>query len=503
MKEKLKNILFKIKEQYRLHKKRTIGVLIVVAIILFSLFGKEKTPPETELLSFGDIKQTVLATGQVTSKTDLALSLPTSGILSTIKKDVGALVKKGDIIAMLDNRKVYADLQSARADYQEVLDGASNEEIIVAETAYQSALNDLAQAKNVQDALVASALSALLNNDLEAYPEQENIEGDLPTISGSYLGTTMGEYRVKIEPPTSSQDTFSYRGLEEGEGDLNTVTPETLGTKGLYIIFPDDYSTNKDRFTVLIPNTRSSSYQTYLNAYEEAKKNRDSIISAKEAVVKEKEASLTLTKASARPFEILSAEAKLSSAQALYDDTILRAPADGTIVSVDKKIGELVETLEPVVVLQDISNLYIEADINETNISKLALGQDVAIVLDAFPDQTYHASISHIDPSATIVDGIVNYTVKATITDIPEIKPGMTANITILISEKKNVLSIPKRSIISVGGVSYVDRIINPKRSKTERVQITTGETGDGDMVEVVSGLLAGDMILSIPDIEK
>jgi len=498
----LKKILIKFKEYYRLHKKRTIVIFVVLAIVLFSFFGKQKTPPETELIAIQDIKQTVLATGQMISKTDLALSFSASGILSSIKKDVGVSVKKGDIIATLDNRKVYADLQSARADYQEIIDGASSEEILVSESSYQTAVSDLDQAKKVQNALVSSSLSSFLNNDLEAYPEQENIEGDLPIISGSYNSTEMGEYKIKIEPPSFSIDEFSYRGLEEGDGDLNVITPTLLGTKGLYVLFPEYYSTNKDRFSILIPNTRSSSYQTYLNAYEEAKKTRDSIISAKEAVVKEKEASLLLVKAKARPFELLSAGASLSRAQSFYDDTVLRAPADGTIVSVDKKIGELVETLEPVVVLQDILSLYIESDINETNISKIILGQDVSIVLDAFPDQTYHASISHIDPSSTIVDGIVNYKVKANITDITEIKPGMTANVSILIYEKKGVLSISRRSIVQVGGISYVDKIINQKRYKTERVSITTGEVADGDMIEVLSGLNAGDTILSIPEIE-
>lgn len=501
MKEKLKNIFFRFKEYYRLHKKRTIGIFVIVAIILFSMFGKQKEPPQTETLVISDLRQTVLATGQVTSTTDLSLSFPTSGVLSTIRKDVGAVVKKGEIIAMLDNRRAYADLQKAKADYQEILDGASNEEIAVAETAYKTALADLEKTKLLQDTLVDSALYALLNNDLEAYPEQENTEGDLPEISGSYQGKTMGEYRINLEPPSSAVD-FYYRGLEEGEGDLSTITPRLLGTKGLYILFPEGYSLDKDRFTVLIPNTRSSSYQTYLNAYNEAKDTRDSVVSAKESNLQEKEASLALTKAQARPFELLSANASLLSAQASYDDTIIRAPADGTVVSFDKKIGELTETLEPVVVLQDVTNLYIEASINETNISKVMLGQQVDIVLDAFPDRTFSATISHIDPSSTITDGIVNYTVKATITDILEVKPGMTANITILISEKKSVLSIPKRSIISVGGVSYVDKIINPKRFKTERVSITTGESGDGDMVEVVSGLNEGDMILALPEVE-
>lgn len=87
--------------------------------------------------------------------------------------------------------------------------------------------------------------------------------------------------------------------------------------------------------------------------------------------------------------------------------------------------------------LQDINNVYLEANINEANITSIKLGVSVNITFDAFgTEQIFKGSILKIDPSSTIISGVVNYKITANIFNTSELRPGMTANMTILVGEK-------------------------------------------------------------------
>src|SRR6185436_2673987 len=102
--------------------------------------------------------------------------------------------------------------------------------------------------------------------------------------------------------------------------------------------------------------------------------------------------------------------------------------------------------LKEAIVLQDISNLHVEADVSEANIADLKPDQIVDLTFDALgPDRHFTGSVQTVNPGATVVSGVVNYKVKASINNVPEIKPGMTANMTVLIGEKDNVLAVPQR----------------------------------------------------------
>lgn len=491
------------KNQYALHKRRTIILGGIAAIIILAIATRTPTLLETVVVKRGELKETVLATGTVTSVTDLSLSFTTADVVREIKVKVGDQVKKGDILATLDGRDELAALQSARAKYQQVVEGASTEEIAVAQSAYDAAVSDLATTKRVQDAIVKSSYQALLSNDLEAFPADEQLSGDLPTISGNYTGVETGKYELDLESDYRGDPTVEFRGLETGVTKVNTITPEPLGTRGLSILFVEDYNSSKDRFTVLIPNTRSSTYLTFYNNYQEAVRNRENAVAQKEAIVAQRKASLDLERATARPFEFLAAQADVTAAQAQYDDTILRAPEDGTIVSIDMKVGELVQSLKQVMVLQDVGNLYLEADINETNIARIALNQDVSITFDAFgAERIVTAQVTQIDPSATIENGIVNYKIKVGLNEVPDAKPGMTANMTIVIAQKPDVLIIPRRATFEKDGTLYVQRVTDLKRQKTEDRALVVGMKGDGDSVEVVSGLAEGDTLIALPVIK-
>ncbi len=501
-------MFIKVKEYYAAHPKRfwVFGGLIVV-ILLYTFLHKAPSTITVVPVTSGDLKQTVLATGQVTSATDLNLSFFSSGIIETLPVSVGDKVQKGQILATLRNNNEYAALKLTKANYQKVVDGSSSEEVAVAQAALTGAQTSLINTQRTQDTLVDNAHRAFLNVSLVPTLSSGNTS-TAPTITGSYADTTEGSY-VIVPHIVGTSGYFTYSGLESGTGTVSTTAPMPLGTRGLYIQFPSDFASSQNTiWTLSLPNTSSSGYLSAYNAYQNAIKTHDSAVAAAQAAVDEAQAALDLKKAGARPADLAAAQATVDQAQATYENTILRAPTSGTITHVDTKIGERADVQKEIIVLQDISNLHVEANINETNIAKVALNQPVTMTLDAFgPSVAFTGTVIEIDPSSTTSDGVVNYKIKVSVdnsvtTDSTQqapskdsVRPGMNANMTIIAWDHPNVLAIPKAALDIRADGTYVRVVLDDANDKFETRKVTTGLLGDGNMIEITNGLTAGERV--------
>lgn len=448
-----------------------VAVLFVALYIVFNKGGSDTTAT-IETVKRQDLVQSVSASGTVVSSTDLSLGFEQSKMVSSVSARVGAKVQKGEVLATLSNGTERAQVTSARgallaarARYNKVIEGSSNEQIKLAQV-------ELANAKRT-----------LMSEDLVAKPDRS---GDtiVPVISGTYTGAE-GEYRLEFNK--LAQNLLEYSGVERGSVRVNDTTSSKLGTKGLYVQFPAgtlEEVPSGTVWTVVIPNVEGSSYI------------------GNKAMVDQKEASLAVTQATARQADVdaaladvVVAQAGLDSAIANLEKTILRAPADGTITAVEVKIGEIAEIGSPAVALQDVSNLYLEANVNESSIKSVAVGQTVSVTFDAFPGDTRSATVSSVDPAATIESNVVNYKIKALLSDTEKVRPGMTANMTIVTAQVPQVLVIPGRMITTVDGVATVQVVTDERKQKTASRTVTTGLRGDGDMVEIQSGLTEGERV--------
>lgn len=499
----------------RVTKKRIIWTVIIVLILGLAGFGifrpKNNTSIQTDTVKRQDLKQTVLATGQVTSKTDLSLSFKTSGVVTNVSAVVGQKVKTGQALANLQQSDVLAGLTQARgalaqaqANYQKVLAGASSEEVAVAQVALDNAKSALQTTKNQQQVLVDNAYKALMNSTLSAEAGIGNTTAVTVTVSGVYNAQEQGSYKITIYFSGSGVQ-FQYNGLETGSGIVST-TPQPLGNRGLYIAFSSVSGMNtNDSWTVSIPNTQAATYVANYNAYQSALQAQSSAVSAAQNAVLSAQAALDLKKAQARPADLQAAEAQVLSAQgqvqaasANLENTILRAPADGTITSVDIKPGELATALKEALILQDIGNLHVEANVSEANIASIKPDQSVEVTFDALgTDRKFSAKVQSVDPASTLVSGVVNYKVVISLNKIDEIKPGMTANISVLTGEKQNALAVPARAVINQDNKKYV-RVITDKQKLTyNQVEVSTGMEADGGLLEITSGLNQGQEVVT------
>jgi len=477
------------------NKKVWIPIVVLLGVIIFIFLRSNNNSANTvvDIAKYSDLKETILATGQVVSSTDLSLSFNTSGTVKSIKVKVGDKVKAGDVIASLDASSTSASLTSARgalaaanARYKRILEGATNEEVALSQII-------LDQTKITQDTLIKNAYQSLLNSTLEAVPEDGSSDYTAPTVSGTYnLGK---EGKIYIKTYYSSGGTsFTATGLTEGTGSVDTITPQAIGNSGLFIKFP--VSTDGiSNWVIEIPNKKAVNYLTNYNNYQ-------ATLAQGKAAVDQREAELAIKKSSARQSDIdlakadiISAQGQVEQAQSRYNDTIITAPVDGTITSIDIKQGELASALKQVIILQDVSNIYLEANINEANIASLKVGMPVDISYDAFgSDAMYKGNISKIYPSSTLISGVVNYKVQVSVEQSENLRPGMTANMTIKVNEKDHVISVPSRALLTdVDGNRKIRVVTNTRTKKFKEVAVTTGLDGDGSIIEITSGLLEGE----------
>lgn len=460
----------------------SLAVIFVLLIVIIKSGGSSVSVSYDTVVK-QDLIKTVKASGQVTSVTDLNLSFKTSNIVSSVNVKVGDKVKKGQVLAVLSNQSekgtlttARGQLLSAKAKYQKLLSSNDND-VVLAEIA------------------VKNAYRKMLSSDLVAVPENNIPTQTNPIISGVYNGIKTGRYYVSHYRSTGG---FAFKlnskesdAIENaGSGESSTTRPTPLGTLGLFIEYGNDWADNPsvETYIVEIPNTKSTSYVTNYNAYQTALQNLE--IAKQNSKIN----SADIDQANA---DILQAEGAVQVAQGNYDSTVIVAPANGTITKVDVKVGELANALTPVIVLQDVTDLYVEANINESNITNLTLDLPVEYTIDAFgPEKKFSGLLTSIDPSASIESGIVNYKIKASVSDTdPNIKPGMNANLTILISKKEAVLVVPQVAIVNHDNKNFVNIVTNEKRGKYVEKEVMLGSIGDGNLVEITNGLNEGGRI--------
>ncbi len=126
----------------------------------------------------------------------------------------------------------------------------------------------------------------------------------------------------------------------------------------------------------------------------------------------------------------------------------IRSPIDGVVISRSVDVGQTVAASfsAPVIftIANDLSKMQVQADVDEADIGKVQLGQEVTFTVDAYAEQIFHGTVSQIRLAPVTVQNVVNYVV---IIDVPnpelKLMPGMTATVTILVSKKEGVLKVP------------------------------------------------------------
>lgn len=249
-------------------------------------------------------------------------------------------------------------------------------------------------------------------------------------------------------------------------------------------------------------DTRISASQAAIVTNQGARDRAQADILTYQTALQAQQADLASKKAPPRDTDLNSAQARVRQAQgalaqasAAYNDTILRAPVSGTVTHVNIKTGESLP-LDTAISLLGDSPFRVEINVSEVDVPKLTFSQSGSITLDAFPDTKYKLHVSEIDTSPTLVQGVSKYRAKLDF-NYPhsEFKIGMTGDVTVLTGERKNVVKVPSRAVLTKQSGEKIVRILGEDKKVTE-VPVTLGMEGQDGDVEVSSGLKGDETVV-------
>ncbi|MBI2059514.1 MAG: efflux RND transporter periplasmic adaptor subunit [Nitrospirae bacterium] len=184
---------------------------------------------------------------------------------------------------------------------------------------------------------------------------------------------------------------------------------------------------------------------------------------------------------------------ELAHWEQLYKPMPLVAPLNGVIIARNVEPGQSVSAQDAVLVMSD--RLIVQAQVDETDIGQVRVGQSAEIVLDAYPSDLIPAQVSHIAYEARTVNNVTIYEVDITPGRVPPfMRSGMTANVTMKAEARKGVLVLPAEAIRQEDGHAVVS-VPGPTPRQPGSRSVETGVT-DGKRVEIRSGLAEGDVVL-------
>lgn len=192
-------------------------------------------------------------------------------------------------------------------------------------------------------------------------------------------------------------------------------------------------------------------------------------------------------------------------AQANYDEvveqlneSVITSPINGVVIGKPLPAGQMVAQgiSNPMVILTiaDMSTMQIEAQVDETDIGKVAVGQKASFTVDTYPGKNFEGIVSSISRKATTTQNVVYYTVIVDVHDAQQqLMPSMTARLSIHAGESKNTLTVPLAAVKT--NAKQQQYVITYRDGKTQDVAVTTGLTGE-DRVEITGGVHEGEQIV-------
>jgi len=252
----------------------------------------------------------------------------------------------------------------------------------------------------------------------------------------------------------------------------------------------------------------------------DAKRTRDrnktlfnrNLIARSDLDTAETNAQVAVSQLSANSAQVAQTRAALSYAETNLRYAQIISPVDGTVISRNVDVGQTVaasfQTPTLFTIAQDLTRMQIDTNVDEADIGKVQLNQPVEFTVDAYPDFVFRGKVAEVRIAPVTVQNVVTYDVVVRV-DNPDmrLKPGMTANVSIILADKGDVLRVPNAALrfrLAEAGNNSKASLPREKGkglwvlvdNKPERVAVNTG-ISDGTYTEILSGnLREGDPVI-------
>ena len=187
------------------------------------------------------------------------------------------------------------------------------------------------------------------------------------------------------------------------------------------------------------------------------------------------------------------ARINLDLAKEELNKAIIIAPFDGVVTDIDMKTGERISAAAQVISMVDPTNIEMNGAIDEIDVSRVELGQEAIITLDALPGKDVKGKVTFMSRAGTVQSGVVSYkTIISMENPDEELRDGMSSTAEIIIERYDNVLLISNRAIRGTWDKPSVEVVVD---GQVEQREISLGSS-DGIKSEVLSGLEEGEIVV-------
>ncbi|HUW79226.1 MAG TPA: biotin/lipoyl-binding protein [Candidatus Nanopelagicaceae bacterium] len=454
----------------------------------------------TVTAAMGTVTSSVSASGSLTSPGDMGLIFPSNGVLTSIRVAVGDHVKRGQLLATIDSTNATTALAQAQLSYRNALESitASKQNIETAQsnldTAKTNAQTNLTNAQTnlatVQQAL-ANTQAVLANNAIQYQNTLDQTQQDFVSAQQNF-DLWNNNYQLSIPlctvdtPPTGcSSWTSAYNSLQNAQRASENAT---LTNKANVLRDAQTLQSAENSVTSAQNAVTSAEAGFTFTSYE------SSLKSAQQAyadLLPGTTSATSLTSSEVARLAVVAAQKNLANTKML-------APAAGTVAAVGGKVGDISSPtsaggINGFIVLTDVSAFQVEAGFSEADSVSVAVNAPATFTFDALANVTAQGTVLSIAPLPVSANSVNTYTVTFALgAPVKGLLPGMTANATVIVGAKSNVLTVSNSALNTRGGRTTVTVL---SKGVQQQVNVTVGLKGDTD-TEITSGLKAGEVLV-------
>ena len=562
--------------------RRIISLLLAVIVVAGGAYWWVKgrtanaaaaTQYKLAKIETGEVKKTVSASGTIQAWNVVDIKARAGGELTKLAVDVGSEVKKGQFLAQIDPLDVQLNLNTARANADSARARESQSAMtyslqldqsrIAIENAQASLQSAQANAQAARARLATTQQQATTQPELTrtaianadaAYNQAVKQRQQLEVTNAQDKVLAKSSYDQAIANQVNSRQSLERNKSLVAQGFVAQQAVDTAVANLAVIDAQASSAKNKldtidaeQAAAIAASEARVRQARAALDSARTGKAdilNRQSAVRESQAAVNQADAQVASAQAALsqaianqknnkiRSYDIATAKSAIASADASkvnaeisMQRTEIRAPADGIVLQKYVEQGTIIASAlsitasgTSILQLGDISRMYIDVSVDETDIANVDVGQKVEVTADAYAGVPFEGKVYRIDPLATVAQNVTSVHVRVEIDNTTPtfrlLKPGMNATCQFVLSKKTDVVKVPSEAVreddkgkfVEVGsggkpappdpktGVAAdPDALIDIKK---EHRAIEVGIEGN-DSVEAVSGLKAGEMVVT------
>lgn len=554
-----------------------IIVLVVVGAVLYGAHVRAASAAQATQyvlaqVSEGSVRKTVSATGTLQPWSTVDVKSKAGGTVNVLAVDVGSVVKKGQVLARIDPSDTLLAVNTAQAG----IDGA-RAHTAQSEAQYQLqvaqsriAIANAQAALEAAQASRASAAAQYASASGQATAQPAQTQSAIGQAVASYNAAVQGRQSLNATNPqdrAAAQAAYDQAVANQKNAQAALTRQTTLVQRGY--VAQQEVDTAQATYAVNAAQTQSAAEKLRtLNAQQQAAisaadakvaqahaavaqaragtvdigtrraaaRQAQAVLAQANAQVQQAQAMLAQARANVannaiqsdniayNASQVKSNLASLTNATKTLSQTVVRAPRDGIVLTRSVTQGTIITSAissvaagMTIVTIGDISRMYVQATVDETDLASISQGQTVEADFEAYPGIPFDGKVILIEPQAVINQNVTQYNVRVEIDNSAPtfrlLKPGMNATCQFIVDSKDSVLNVPSDAVQQDdSGGSYVqaasgghapppDPIGSAPAGALIDVHVTrrpvkTALEGD-DTTEIVSGLKPGEKIVT------